>query len=108
VNADAIAEFVAKWDAAAARIRADYAGLTPAQRKAGRSRSPRITEIIHANLGLHHPAVPQISIARLGYPPEACRGYEDAPLADLARAGVIHIISDRMRRPGVVTYRAPR
>lgn len=106
----ALDEFRARWTAAAQRIRTEYATLTPKQRRHEYvSRSARIMGIRNAHLGLTHPAgIVQISIARLGYDPASARGYgDDAVLANLARDGEISILSDRMRRPGVVALRSP-
>ena len=97
------ADFDARWNAAIAKIHADWASLTARQRTATIG-SVRIREIRAAYHAIQRPYhKPQISIARLGYPLTAARGYgPDAVLAHLARDVQITIYSDRMRQPGTV------
>ena len=103
-------DFRERWEIAAAVIDDDFRRLAPAtQRRSVPSRSPRINEIRGAYHALHRTGMPpQISIKRLGYSADVARGYgDDKVLANLARAGHITILSDRMRHAAVVALKRP-
>lgn len=108
VTEDALALLQERWALAAARIDAEYAALTPAQRRAPLPyrRSARVDAVRRAYGSLHHPArqLRQISLERLGFSPEDTRA--GGVLHGLYVDGVIGVLSDRHRHPHTVYWRA--